>query len=312
MIEENIKAEQAARSAISDKIYGEIPPRPLHLSYLTKSCDPRFAAGKARLTEIEINLDFGEKEAALPIKAVIPSGDTPCPAIIFLSREECVPSEFLPAEEIIDRGYAIINLCIDRVSGADGSAKTGIGKYILSSRRKKNAAGKIALLAWAAMRAVDYLCDRDIIDKSSIIIAGHGISAESALLCGAFDERVNCVIANEPFTNDFRSASGREYLYCPAFADEPRADGIGLLISLCRGKKILIGSACDRAYMDSYNERELLREIGVPCNTDMDEPCLVESGMMHYHRRRGGEYFSREDWKYYLDYIEKAVFDNYS
>lgn len=309
MIKEKINTEQeAARSAISDKTYGEIPPRPVHLSYVTKSCNPSFAAGKARLTEIEINLDFGEKEAVLPIKAVIPSRDTPCPAIIFLSRKECVPSEFLPAEEIIDRGYAIINLCIDKVSGAGSSAKTGIGKYISSSRRKRNAAGRIALWAWAAMRAVDYLCDRDIVDKSSIIIAGHGISAECALLCGAFDERISCVIANEPFADDFRSASGREYLYCPAFADEPRADGIGLLVGLCRGKKILIGSACDRAYMDSYNERELLRKIGVPCDTDMDEPCLVESGKMHYHRRGGGEYFSREDWKYYFDFIEKSDF----
>lgn len=210
MIEEKTNAEHTTvRSAISDKIYGEIPPRPMHLSYLTKSCNPRYAAGKARLSEIEIIMDFGEKEAVLPIKAIIPNKDAPCSAIVFLSREESVPSEFLPAEEIIDRGYAIINLCIDKVSGAGSSAKTGIEKYISSSRRKRNAAGRIALWAWAAMRAVDYLCDRDIVDKSSIIIAGHGISAECALLCGAFDERISCVIANEPFADDFRSAIGR-------------------------------------------------------------------------------------------------------
>lgn len=307
-MEEKTNAEHTTvRSAISDKIYGEIPPRPVHLSYVTKSCNPRYAAGKARLSEIEIIMDFGEKEAVLPIKAIIPNKDAPCSAIVFLSREESVPSEFLPAEEIIDRGYAIINLCIDKVSGAGNSAKTGIGKYISSSRRKRNAAGRIALWAWAAMRAVDYLCDRDIVDKSSIIIAGHGISAECALLCGAFDERISCVIANEPFADDFRSASGREYLYCPAFADEPRTDGISLLVGLCRGKKILIGSACDRAYADNNYESDLLRKIGVP-EVDMFEPCMTESATMHYHRRGGGEYFSREDWKYYLDFIEKAIF----
>ncbi len=308
MIKEKINAEQAkARSAISGKIYGEIPPRPLHLSYGTKSSDVGFAAGKARLTEIEINLDFGEKEAVLPIKAIIPNKDAPCPAIVFLSLEEGVPSKFLPAEEIIDRGYAIINLCVDSVSGVDGDFKSGIGKYIAKSRRKKNAAGKIAIWAWSAMRAVDYLCDRDVVDKDRIIVAGHGISAESALLCGAFNERISCVIANEPFADDFRSASGREYLYCPAFADEPRADGIGLLVGLCRGKKILIGSACDRACADSNYESDLLQKIGVP-EVDMSEPCMTESATMHYHRRGGGEYFSREDWKYYLDFIEKAIF----
>ena len=309
MIEEKTNAEHTTvRSAISDKIYGEIPPRPMHLSYVTKSCNPRYAAGKARLSEIEIIMDFGEKEAVLPIKAIIPNKDAPCSAIVFLSREESVPSEFLPAEEIIDRGYAIINLCVDSVSGVDGSFKDGIAKYISSSRRKKSAAGRIAIWAWAAMRAIDYLCNREIVDKGSIAVAGHGISAECALLCGAFDERISCVIANEPFADDFRSASGREYLYCPAFADEPRADVISLLVGHCRGKKILIGSACDRAYADNNYESDLLREIDVPCDTDMDEPCMTESATMHYHRRGGGEYFSREDWKYYLDFIEKAIF----
>ena len=194
------------------------------------------------------------------------------------------------------------------MSGVDGSFKDGIAKYISSSRRKKSAAGRIAIWAWAAMRAIDYLCNREIVDKGSIAVAGHGISAECALLCGAFDERISCVIANEPFADDFRSASGREYLYCPAFADEPRADVISLLVGLCRGKKILIGSACDRAYADNNYESDLLREIDVPCDTDMDEPCMTESATMHYHRRGGGEYFSREDWKYYLDFIEKAIF----
>lgn len=306
MIKEKTEAEQVkARSVVIDKIYGEIPPRPLHLSYKTKSSDLGFAAGKAKMSEIEITLDFGEIEALLPITAIVPNRNTPCPAIVFLSRENSVPSKYLPAEEIVDRRYAIINLCIDSVMGNGGSFKSVIGKYISKYRRKKNAPGKIALWAWAAMRAIDYLCDRDIVDKNRIIIAGHGITAESALLCGVYDERVKQIIANEPYANDFGSAVGRENLYCPAYADEPRADGTALLITLCRGKKILIGSACDRAYCDNYSEYELLREIGVLCEADMDKPCVVENKTTHYHRRSGREYFSREDWNYFLDFLDK-------
>lgn len=283
----------ADREVIRDKIYGEMPERPVHLSYKVKSTDEGFAAGKATWREVNIELDFGEREATLPITAVIPKTEAPCPAIVYIGNEDRVPNKFLPVEEIIDRGYAVINICTGVVSKNNADFKSGLCKYIAKGRRRKNAPGKIALWAWGAQRAVDYLSNLDGIDKKKIAVAGHGATAIAALLLAAEDGRIGYVIANDPFAT-FGQSSGLDapYLFCPAYAEESVGDGIRELLTLCADKRVMLGSARDRAFADGEGERRIISESGISDYA--------------YHSRAGGEYFSREDWNNYLDFFDKS------
>ena len=285
-------------------IYGTIPQKPEHLSYVVENIDIEFAAGKATLSSHKMNIDLGEKEIGLNFSSVLPNIDGKCPVVILITDEKSIPNKYLPAEEIIDRGYGIFTLCIDDVVTNDGNFKSGICGHIARSRKKKNASGKLSVLAWAIMRVLDCVCDNNRVDKSVIILAGHGIYARAALLAGAIDDRAGYVIANNIYSfpipySEENTKSGitvRDfpYLYSPGFAENPFGDELDVLINSSKAKNIIIGCAGGGEYFDiEYNKILALSQNN--------------NGLISYHIRSGSTYFSREDWNLYFDFIDKKL-----
>lgn len=300
-------------------IYGVMPDRPIHLAAEIVSEDIGFAAGKATLCHKNLILDMGEKQLRVPFSQIIPKGKTNCPAIVYLSYEGAVPNRYLPAEEITDRGYAIFSLDFKVVSENNGDFKSGISADIARSRRKKNAPGKLMLWAWAAVRLMEYAQSLDCIDSESIAVAGHGLLGKAALIAGAVDERFNFIIANDSIS--FGAGKNLSYgklslimphLFCPAFA-EVDFEGCeqAMLLSLCAPRAILIGCAADDPRSAPELEYEALREASAfysSAKLQKEIPtanALVQTGNLSYHLRGGMHYFSREDWKIYLDFIDK-------
>ncbi len=308
------------------KMYGEIPPRPIHLSCDTKYADGGFAAGKATISRHNLILDLGEKEITLPFVSVIPKTENPCPVIAFFGQERGIPNKYLPAEEIIDRGYAIFSLCLDEVSENDGNFK-GISSHIARSRRRKSSSGKLAVWAYAIMRVVDYACDLEFTDKEKIIVAGHGLCARAVMLAGGLDERISYIIANgvkarplpfaESRSESYLSVYENPHLYCPSFVKEPFGDEYYTLLSACSTRRILVGVAEDGEYFDPEEEYNTLvsvsEEYYLPKgmtglsrqNKIPTSRMLIQDGDISYHIRPGTDYFSREDWNIYLDFIDK-------
>lgn len=290
----------------SEAIYGRLPDRPDHLDVDLIGRDNGFAGGYAALNNIQLVLEVNEMAIGLPIHSVIPKTDLPCPAIIHLGYEDAIPNRFLPAEEIIERGYAIFNINVNDVSPISPDFKSGAAARISLSRRKSNAPGKLCLWAWAARVVVDYVCKLDNIDKESIIIAGHGICGEAAMICAESDERIRYVIANEVIQRGNHSTD-TPYLFSPSYAGGDTEDRIKMLIAACVDKYILLGAAAGAPLADSAGDRELIAEL-------ISENALSEN-KIHYHSRRGTEYFSRKDWSLFLDFIDdksgnKPSFDN--
>lgn len=320
------KADKEKVLSTAEKIYGRLPERPVHLSCETESLDPNFAAGKATLYRAKLRMDLGDKEACIPFLYAIPKSDIPLPAIIYLSYEKEMPNKFLPAEEIIDRGYAIFSFCIDDVSDNSPNFKSGIARHISESRRKRLSPGKISLWAWVALRTAEYAGDLEAIDKGKIIFAGHGILARSALLASGNSEKcryaiANCVSENPiPFSRKW-SKSGLTvrdfaYLYSPAFADEPDADELDALLDMTADKTLLLGFSEESECVPSYDYVKEIRERTASSSHFATEnkqneipaaPLRIEKVDLSYHIRRGCDYFSREDWNIYLDFIDKKA-----
>ena len=297
-------AIKRATHSIIEQIYGVIPPRPDHLAVDMIGCDESFACGDARLTELEMIMDIGDAAVAMPLRGLIPNSFTPCPAIISLSLDSAIPNRYLPAEELVERGYAIFNLDVNAFSSNNADFRSGAAHRVCGSRKKKCAPGKIALWAWAARVVTDYVCKLDEIDKSAIALCGHGMLAEAAILMAAEDDRITYVIANG-LTSNLRIRGELGYLFTPEY--DGTADRIGTLIEACAHKVLLIGTAADEPFADVEEDLGLLKRHcpnKLP-DTDATAIPLVVEGEIHYHARGGGEYFSRKDWNLYLDFIDK-------
>ena len=154
------------------------------------------------------------------------------------------------------------------------------------------------------MRVLDCICDNNKVDNAAIILAGHGIYARAALLVGAIDDRANYVIANNVYSfpipysekNAKSSITVRDfpYIYSPGFAENPFGDELDVLINSCKAKQVLIGCADSGEYFDTeYNKILALSQ-----NDD---------GLISYHIRPGSNYFSREDWNIYFDFIDNKL-----
>lgn len=306
-----------------ERVYGVLPQKPLHLYSKTEASDRGFARGRATLNECVLIIELENRTITLPYKSVVPSGEGSCPAIISLEYEKTLPNRFLPAEEIVDRGYAIFSIHIDDISSINESFKSGISTYIYGSRKKKSSPGKIALWAWAAVRMAEHLSSLDTIDSERIIVSGHGIMARSALLASAYTDNIGYIISNNPSVNptpycNEKPKSGLTvcdfpYLYSPAFAEDPDTDELELLFLAAEGKHLLVGSAEESDY--SCECKKLLNLIENKANsgksysiTDKNiiptAPLRIITDSISYHIRVGTEYFSREDWNIYLDYID--------
>lgn len=178
-------------SELNKEIYGVLPNRPLHLSVKPLTENSAFMASKATITELEMELDFGDKTAKMPFISAIPKSALPCPAIIIIGSMEDFNRY---ADEWISKGYAIFFVNYKDVSENNSDFKSGISAFISPSRRKKSSAGKIAVWAWAALRVLEYAEVLDIIDKRKIGIAGRGIFAHSAMLNS---DKFSFIIAEE-------------------------------------------------------------------------------------------------------------------
>ncbi|MGI6279581.1 MAG: hypothetical protein ACOYJS_03360 [Acutalibacteraceae bacterium] len=322
---------------LQKEVYGYMPPRPDKITWeVHKGFLPRFCAGKAECNKVIITCTLGEKTFSFPFYTTIPTKAGKHPFFIHINFSPDIPDRYMPSEELIDNGFAILSFCYKDVTSDDNDLTNGLaGVLYPEGVRKPDDPGKIAMWSWAAQRVMDYaeseLCDR--LDFNCSVVCGHSRLGKTALLTGAYDQRFMFTYSNDSGCTGAALSRGNKgetvkditerfpYWFCENYYkysenEQSMPFDQHYLIASIAPRFALVGSAALDAWADPVSEMLACVAAGSAFSQDGKPGFVCEDrlpqigdtffeGKLGYHMRGGTHYFSREDWLRLIDFVNK-------
>ncbi len=180
---------------LQENAYGDIP-EPVPVTGEIQEETGRCCSGNAVYRKIMIGCDFGDKRFSYPIQLLTHEKPGKKPLIFCINFRADIPDEYIPAEEIIDHGFALAMLYYNDVTNDNADFTDKLAAFFPPTGSGHDPA-KISLWAWSISRAFDYLLTRDDIDETHISLIGHSRLGKTALWCAANDERIRYVCSND-------------------------------------------------------------------------------------------------------------------
>jgi len=314
--------------------YGYLPPAPISVQIEELSYNRRFCAGNAPLKTMRLTAqcDFGE--FSFPFHYFCPALETPVPCVVLVNFRPDVPDMYLPAEEVADRGYAVLSFCYQDISADNGDFTDGLAGLVYpGGNRSPEQCGKIGLWAWAAIRLLEYALTLPELDHSRISVAGHSRLGKTALLAGALEPRFGCVWSNNSGCSGAslaRNNTGETvskicrrfpFWFCENYLKyAENEDSLPFdqhyLLAANIGHKVYVSSAegdpwaCpENEYLSCVAANEYFTHAGLPGFIHpqrMPEPGeYFQDGQIGYHLRSGCHYMSRKDWDLFLRFANR-------
>lgn len=296
-------------------MYGRLPAAPKVQKYNVLFTDPNALGGKATLSEVKITFEQPTLDHAVHVLLATPNGVKNPPVFVGMNfcgnhtllshpqihlpegwvRSNCagsmneratdkgrgVQQDVWNVDLIIEKGYALACFYSGDVDPDTADMSDGIGPaYWKDGKAAGDDAGTIALWAWGYHRVVDFLTTegKDKVDPKRIAVVGHSRNGKTALLAGAFDERIALVIplqAGCGGTAPSRTADAKAesvtrintsfpHWFCdnfPAFGTQ--TDKLPFdqhcLIALCAPRPVLLPNAEEDLWANPSGQFELLR-----------------------------------------------------
>lgn len=332
----NLSKEEILQLLLQEE-YGFLPPAPQSVTVEEVKRDVRFCAGKAELITLKMTCVTESGTYSFPVCYTCPTNRAkPLPCFIQINFRDLVPDAYLPSEEIVDNGFAVLSFCYKDVTSDDGDFTNGLaGVFYPNGERTDTQCGKIGLWAWAAMRVLDYAQTLPELDKNRISVAGHSRLGKTALLTGALDERFFCAFSNDSGCSGASLSREKEgetvakiwnrfpYWFCKNY--EKYADNEDslpfdqhFLLAANLPHLVYVASAAKDAWADPKNEylscvaaSDYCKAKGFSGFIHPDRlPQIGDAfhdGHIGYHLRDGLHYFSREDWQNYMKFLRKHM-----
>lgn len=319
--------------------YGYMPPKPEAVSWeVTENFIHSFCAGKATLSKVEIKCKLAGGEFTFPFYCALPVSEGKHPFFVHINFRDCVPDLYMPSEELIDNGFAVLSFCYEDVTKDNGDFTDGFaGVLYKDGTRSKNQAGKIAMWAWAAQRVMDYAETlSEVLDMGRAVVCGHSRLGKTALLAAATDERFKFAYSNESgcggaaITRDKEGERVKEicknfpYWFCENYQkyidnEHDMPFDQHYLIASIAPRYVCVGSAEEDIWADSESEMlscvaagRAFEEYGmagfISDNRLPKAGDVFFNGSIGYHLRSGNHYFGREDWARLIEFVnEKGI-----
>lgn len=313
--------------------YGYLPPAPDSISYTSETMVKNFCASKATFDKIELTCKMGDKSFTFPVYCVIPAGEGKYPFFVHINFRDDVPDRYMPTEELVDNGFAVLSFCYKDVTSDDGDFTDGLaGVLYEDGKRGPTDAGKIAMWAWAAHRVLDLAENFEALDMTRAIVCGHSRLGKTALLAGATDERVFVAHSNDSGCSGAaitRDKDGEKvsnittrfpYWFCEnyyKYADNEQAMPFDqhFLIACNAPHCVSVASAKEDVWADPVSEmlgcftaKDAWGEDGFICEDRLPQAGdEFFDGKIGYFLRAGSHYFSREDWLKLIKFINKKT-----
>jgi hypothetical protein len=353
-------------------MYGRLPPRPGRVAYTELFHDEKVLDGRARLSEVRITFEQPALRQALHVLLVVPSGRTRPPVFVGMNfcgnhtllddprihlpegwvRNSCpgVKNERATDEGrggqkqvwnvdlLLERGYALASFYSGDIDPDTPDMSDGIGPaFVGASGPRPDDAGTIMLWAWGFHRVVDFLHDQaaSLVDPQRIAVVGHSRNGKTALLAGAFDERIALIVP-------LQAGCGGT---APSRTDDPRAESVArintafphwfcanfkkfnddparlpfdqhCLIALCAPRPVFVPNAEEDLWANPSGQFELLRAatpvyrlLGSDGLPDDARPELHKryDSPLGYYLRPGRHAMTRTDWEAILAYADRYL-----
>jgi len=326
-----LKTREEMLEIMCREVYGYLPPKPDKLSFaVTENTVNNFCAGKAVLNKIIAECTIGSEVFSFPFYAALPTDGEKHPFFVHINFRDCVPDLYMPTEELIDNGFAVLSFCYKDVTSDDMDFTNGLAGVLYKNGKRNSAtdAGKIAMWAWAAQRVLDYAETlENILDLSCGIVCGHSRLGKTALFTAATDERFAFAYSNDSgcsgaaITRDKQGENVRiiydrfPYWFCENY--EKYVDNEynmpfdqHYLVASISPRKVLIGSASEDIWADPVSEQFCCLAASSAFKNGfvysgktakIGEEFL--EGDIGYHLRKGLHYFGREDWHKLIKFV---------
>lgn len=254
------------------------------------------------------------------------------PLVVALDFPADPTRNYFPMEEVLARGVALARVQYDLVTSDDGDFTNGLARLLVPDRSDPQAAGKLAIWAWAAAAVARELVGQGIAQSDTLWISGHSRLGKTALLAAALDPVFAGVHSNNSGCSGMaisREKTGETvaqitrtfpYWFAPryaSYADREREMPFDqhFLAALVAPRRLSVSAAEQDTWADT--EAQFLcaeaasvawREQGA---VGLDPACGLPrvgerslNGRLAFQTRPGTHYFSLDDWRFLLDFID--------
>jgi hypothetical protein len=350
-------------------MYGRLPPAPAKPSFRETRKDAAFLGGKATLKLVTIT-PGPEGTPPIELLVVVPNERKgPAPVFLamnFCGNHAIVddPSVPLPrlwvyascrgvdngrataagrgsqaadwaVEQTIARGYALATFYSGDVDPDQADVVDGVHAHLLRAQSggatpKAADRGAIAAWAWGFHRGVDYLVTDGDIDSKRIAVVGHSRNGKTALLAGAFDERIALSIPHQAGCGGTAPSRGKVGESVKQINDRfPHWFGAGFkafnddptrlpfdqhcLVALMAPRPVLLSNAVEDTWANPDGQFEVLlaaepvyKLLGAGGCDARQRPELgkLVTSRLGYFLRAGKHSMTAEDWKAFLDFAD--------
>lgn len=310
--------------------YGFLPPEPEAITFRVERDYIRdFCAGKATCDKVTAECTVKGRPFSFSFYVTLPTAEGRHPFFVHISFRPDIPDLYMPSEELVDHGFAVLSFCYSDVTSDDGDFKNGLaGVLFPGGRRRPSDAGKLAMWAWAAQRVLDYAATLDCLDMSAAVVAGHSRLGKTALLAAATDPRFTHAYSNDSGCAGAAVSRGKvgetvkeiysrfPHWFCQNFEkyggrEEEMPHDQHFLLAAIAPRPVLVGSAAEDEWADPLSE--LLSCLAaapafpgghtLPDSMPTDSAASLD-GPIGYHLRKGKHYFAREDWARLMRFVE--------